>query len=147
MLTKDLVIGIEAKAGEKLDDKVTSHLRKALSDNQKKRYNNTYEAIFGTKEIDPQIWYQLISASLGTFIEAVERKKNKAVLLIVSFKKDEITSQNINYFCSALKRSQSDPKNKTIFTEYPEISFSVEHLELVCQENKSTGKYDYLIEK
>jgi hypothetical protein len=147
MLTKDLVIGIEAKAGEKLGKKIPFPFKNTLSDNQKKRYYNTYEAIFGTKDIDSQIRYQLISASLGTFIEAVERKKNKAVLLIVSFKKDEVTSQDINYFCSALKRSQSDSKNRTIFTEHPEISFSVEHLELACQENKSTGKYDYLIEK
>jgi hypothetical protein len=87
VLMRDTVIGIEAKADESLDRYYSSIVIDDTK-NHVLRYRGLYKALFNDDELDGRVRYQLVSASVGTIIEAIERQKQNAVLLIISFLKD-----------------------------------------------------------
>ena len=122
LVGSDIVVGIEAKADEALDKKYLSEY-----DSNKIRYKVISELIFGDEpENHTNIRYQLVSSAMGTLIEAAERKKDTAVLLIVSFISEEATTteklernkKDIQAFKDALTKVAED--------QY-EVPFSKEH--------------------
>ncbi len=122
LIGSDIVIGIEAKADEELDKHYLSEY-----DSKKNRYKVISKLIFGDKpENHPNIRYQLVSSAMGTLIEAVDRNKETAVLLIISFISKEATKpENV-------KRNKEDIKAfknslcKVAEDQY-EVPFSKEH--------------------
>lgn len=81
LVGEKVVVGIEAKADEPLDNKYLSEY-----DCEKKRYKNISMQLFGdSPDRHPDIRYQLCSATMATLIEAYERNKKNAIVLIISF--------------------------------------------------------------
>ena len=77
MIGEDVVIGLEAKATEDLDKDISVLLEK-VSPTQKERYTNMCLDILG-RDISQcgDIKYQLLSATLGTLLEAQKRNIKK----------------------------------------------------------------------
>lgn len=104
IILNDSIIGIEAKADEGLD-KYYSSINIDDTINHQLRYRGLYNALFDAS-IDGKVRYQLVSASVGTIIEAIDRNKPNAVLLLITFLKDgcfnerkvKNNSKDINYF-------------------------------------------------
>lgn len=108
LVADDCVFGIEAKVDESFDKMMNE--KDITTPNRRKRYMHSYEDIIGDGEMDPNIYYQLISGSLGTILEAKERKVKKAVFVVVTFLKegsyeDEKVQRNqdaLNYFINKI---------------------------------------------
>lgn len=71
MWNHQMVVGLEAKATETLDQYVTEKVKGNMSNNQKLRYPGLCKRLLG-KEFEEcsDIRYQLLSATAGTLIEA-----------------------------------------------------------------------------
>jgi len=88
MVNGDVFVGIEGKADESLGNLLGEELKNA-SENKMKRIKGMVEMLFGdSPENHKNIRYQLITASTATLIEAKERGLNKALLLVLVFKKE-----------------------------------------------------------
>lgn len=133
IISEDFVIGGEAKVDEPLGksmgecDKENKEIRiKALS-----RY------LYGdeNKAKELKIKYQLLSASVGTLMEAERNNKKKAVLLFIIFKNedDEDTvgmrknKEAIEDFIKSLKAGENSAKK---FGEDKDITFNVSTIEI-----------------
>lgn len=87
MVNGDIFVGIEGKADKSLGNLLGEELKNA-SENKMKRINGMVEMLFGdSPENHKNIRYQLITASTATLLEAKERDLNKALLLVLVFKK------------------------------------------------------------
>ena len=93
--TEDAVIGIEAKVSESFDKSISEKLSSATKNsdsgkNMKKRIMSSIKLIKGVDYSDSvaevnHLMYQLISATVGTLIEADKANVNKAVVLVLEF--------------------------------------------------------------
>lgn len=93
LVGKRYVVGIEAKADEALDNKYLSEY-----DGTKLRYKNISMNLFNDGPNNhSDIRYQLCSGSMGTLIEAVEKQKEVAIFLVISFlSKDGVKKELVN---------------------------------------------------
>lgn len=88
IFNKDIFVGIEAKADEPFGDKTVSEELEKASTNKALRINKLTELIFGdSAENHPSLRYQLLTACGGVLLEAIERKINNAMLLVLVFLK------------------------------------------------------------
>ena len=129
----DLIVGIEAKADEKFD--VLCGELKLDDSNKQKRYNGVSKLIFGDDvSFHPNIRYQLITASLGTLIEACKHDVKKALLLVITYNSSKLKDCNVkrneidleNYVNEVLK----DGRIKTKYGEDNNIDFYIEKLKI-----------------
>lgn len=116
-----VVVGIEAKADEGLGKYyVSEELSKSdISDNKIKRINSLYKDVYGTEDLkayNPR--YQLLTAVVGTLKEAENVHATKAILLIISFLKDENLNNkkiennknDIQYFEDSISKFEKNGK-------------------------------------
>ncbi|MCI6666786.1 MAG: hypothetical protein MSH12_01365 [Romboutsia timonensis] len=133
----EVVVGIEAKSDESLGSIVYKELFEGVSDNKFTRINSLYNDIYGYdlyKNMD--IRYQLLTATVGILKEAQKFKASKAVLIILTLKKEN---------CYDLRRVKSNIQDVNIFINslgsplkngqynlpgYPNIDFYIKHIEL-----------------
>lgn len=88
MANDKLFVGIEGKADESFGSQYIGTALIGASDNKKHRINGMIDMLYGAStENHTNIRYQLITASCATLLEAKERKLNKALLMIIVFKK------------------------------------------------------------
>lgn len=135
----DIVIGIEAKADESLGKLVREELENNISNNKRHRIESMYKFIYGNEDLErynPR--YQLLTAAVGTLIEAEKINARKAMLLIITFKKNgcykeekvKSTIENIDYFLNTLNKSLSGGKYN--LPGYISIDFYIKHLIIEC---------------
>ena len=114
MVSKDCVIGIEAKVSESFD-KTIGEKRKDAGDNMNKRLNGAVEYLFGDKvpQNVEELRYQLFSATIGTLEEAKKYNLKTAIVLVLVFTgevereknyEDNISRNNKDFeaFCKAV---------------------------------------------
>lgn len=132
--TNEVIIGLEAKAREDLDEYVTEKGDDPLTPNQEKRYAGLCDKLLG-RELNncENIRYQLLSATAGTLIEADKLGAKKAVLLIVLFKTPVVsqehiqsTKKDIETFLKCLKQSNNGSYKTANFK--PDIDLFVKTL-------------------
>jgi hypothetical protein len=91
-----LVVGVEAKACETFDGLVADRASAVAPSNKRARCNLLSQALFGREVLDERTGaildpglgrhgYQLWTAAVGTIIEAQERGKDRAVLVVHQF--------------------------------------------------------------
>ena len=92
----ELVVTVEAKADETLGKLVSEEMHGA-SVNKLHRISELLRILFkGGFRDYPSLRYQLLTASVGTILEAQNRGVNTAVLLVVVFKtNDNVKNENI----------------------------------------------------
>lgn len=134
---KDVVIGVEAKAAESLDDYVDKKYN-PVNENHRARYFNLCRDILD-KNLDKDdcsdIRYQLLSATAGTILEAEKAGKPKAVLIILVFVSDhskdavEHTRSDVIAFENAIahRKNCNGSYNLTI---NPNIDFFVKFIDV-----------------
>lgn len=133
LIGEKLIIGIEAKATEELDDYVTEKYKG--TSNHDLRYKGLCKSILNRELSECSlVRYQLLSASAGTLIEAQKREIAKALCLVVLFSSDitsrdhiEATKKDVEYFKTLLTRNDNG-SFKTPFA--PEIELYIEFLEV-----------------
>lgn len=133
ILMKDAVIGIEAKADEGLDK---YYLNIKIDDtlNHRLRYLGLYKALFND-HIDGKVRYQLVSASVGTILETIDRGKPNAVLLIITFLKDgcydmekvKSNYNDIDYFVNKFEKREDGSLLAKIAVDN-NVNFYFEHV-------------------
>lgn len=134
----EIVIGVEAKADETLGKLISEELNdKKITDNKINRINSLYESIYGCYLLDSgDIRYQLLTAIVGILLEAQRLHISKALLLIITFKKDgcykeeNINSnmKDINTFINSLESSRDGEKYS--FSSYPHVDLYIENIEI-----------------
>ena len=135
MWNKEMVVGIEAKATEDLDEYVTNKYKDPDTENHTLRYPGLCKRLLG-KEIGEcsNIRYQLLSATAGTLIEARNKKVKKAALIIVLFKSDITTTKHIDEtkedIDNFVKCFDKKPNGSYIVKFMPEIDFYVKFIEV-----------------
>ncbi len=139
-----LVIGIEAKAGEKLSNYVSierdNTKKLSESSNKKKRINMLRTAIFGDTGIDENlIRYQLFTATVGTIEDAMKKEYNKALLIVLSFTNDEISKKDVENYIKILGYNGNDGIGPYKLFGYQNIEFFIKYLS-VCNEINHTIK-------
>jgi len=135
VLMKDAVIGIEAKADEFLD-KYYIDINVDDTLNHQLRYRGLYSALFN-EDIDRKVRYQLVSASVGTILEAIERRKTNAVLLIITFIKDgcydlrkvKSNYDDIQYFIEKFEKLEDNSLCAKIAVDN-NVHFYIEHIHI-----------------
>ena len=137
MVGSDVVIGLEAKATETLDKNVSISLAGG-SPTREERYRNICRDIL-SRDIEEcsDVKYQLLSATLGTLLEAQRRNIKKAVVLVLLFdskivpeKHIENTQKDIDNFTNKLIQKS----NGSYSIPYlPDIDFYVQFIKVkVC---------------
>lgn len=130
------VVGIEAKADESLGNLVSKELSKDISENKRNRIENLYNDVYGCYTCGVDVRYQLLTATVGTLIEAKNLKASNAVLIIVTFKKVgnynpkkvQTNIKDINDFVSSLGKTLG--KGQYNLPGYPDIDFYIKHIEI-----------------
>ena len=142
MFNSDIVVGIEGKADESLGSQFIGDAFETASGNKKQRINGMIKMLFGdSPENHKDIRYQLITASVATLLEATKKNVNKAILMVIVFKKDgcyseeRITANNadINRFLediSAVKTGQYYIL-PTVYGDENGIDLYFKHIEIV----------------
>ncbi len=96
LFNKDIVITIEAKADETLGNLIEEEIKNA-SVNKLYRISNLLEYLFkgGFKNYQ-NLRYQLLTASVGTLLEAKNKNCNTAVLIVLVFKSNgNVTEEKV----------------------------------------------------
>ncbi len=96
LFNKDIVITIEAKADETLGNLIEEEIKTA-SVNKLYRISSLLECIFkgGFKDYQ-NLRYQLLTASVGTILEAQNKNCKKAVLIVLVFKSNgKVTEEKV----------------------------------------------------
>lgn len=136
----EIVIGIEAKADESLGELVNKELQaKSITKNKMDRIENIYKSVYGNEALgshNPR--YQLLTATAGTLIETEKINVNKAMLLVITFKKDGFYKEDkvrsnledIDYFIDSLGENLNGDKYN--LPGYPNIDFYIKHLIIEC---------------
>ena len=96
LFNNDIVITIEAKADETLGNLIEDEIKNA-SVNKLHRITSLLEHIFkgGFKDYQ-KLRYQLLTASVGTMLEAQNKKCKTAVLIVLVFKSNgKVTEENL----------------------------------------------------
>lgn len=147
MFSEDAVVSIEAKADESLDKLVEKKYYPDVDEkqNQNKRTNGLCEMIYGDgPENHMDIRYQLLTAVAGALIEADRKNLNKAVILVITFKKQSNDAVNyynenkinknladINTFLHSVNAG-SDGKFQTDFGKKHKIETWFKEIEIIC---------------
>lgn len=130
LMGNDIVIGLEAKATENLDKYVLEKFDSSKY-NHHLRYDGICNAIIGKSAAECDlIRYQLLSATMGTLLEAKKSNIKKAMVLIIVFESDittkehtKLTEEDVEYFKSFLTKK----KNGSFSTPYaPDIDLYIE---------------------
>lgn len=88
LFNKDIAVGIEGKADEPLGSKLIGEEMRAAGENKMHRIRGIAKMLFGDgPENHTKIRYQLITAASATLLEAKQRGTDKAMLLVIVFKK------------------------------------------------------------
>ena len=138
-----LIVGIEAKADEPFDYEVDKWLKKSengKNDNRKKRADAFAEAILGKEKSHEDILvlhYQLLSATIGTLLEAQRQSARNAMFLVLVLKKEGCYSEEKaaeNYeaykrYIDMLKIHKVDKFYK--IPKFPDINFYIEYKEII----------------
>lgn len=133
LIGDDIVVGIEAKADEPLDGKYLSEY-----DSNKKRYKNISFYLFGDEPSNhSKARYQLCSSTMATLIEAKERSKKVALMLVISFISKEGTKpekvqrniDDINSFKESLTHIEGD-QYQTPFSKEHNIKLFIKTIEI-----------------
>jgi hypothetical protein len=94
MFNSDVVVGIEGKADEPFGSQLIGDALENASDNKKQRIRGMIKMLFGdAPENHKNIRYQLVTASVATLLEATKKNVNKAVLMVIVFKKKGCCSE------------------------------------------------------
>ncbi|MCQ2145992.1 MAG: hypothetical protein MJZ16_00580 [Bacteroidales bacterium] len=123
LVSDSIIVGIEAKVSESFDKSVRETLKEAMSNkdkgkNMRDRIINSLKMI--TRKPTPDesevshLMYQLISATVGTVLEAELRGKDKAVVLIIEFAGD------IEDYGNTDKYKQEVAANQQAYDDYLE---------------------------
>ena len=144
MFNSDIVVGIEGKADESLGSQRIGDALENASDNKRRRINGMIQMLFGdTPENHKNIRYQLITASVATLLEASKKNVNKAMLMVVVFKKDGYYSEkkiannnaDIQNFLNDIS-AKDNGEYYTIPTAYGKeknIEFYFKHIEITVK--------------
>ncbi len=88
MFNRDVVVGIEGKADEPLGSQLIGAALETANENKKQRIGKMIQMLFGdAPENHKDIRYQLVTAAAATLLEATKKNVNKAVLMVIVFKK------------------------------------------------------------
>ena len=132
-----VVVGIEAKSDESLGNIVYKELFNDISDNKFTRINSLYSDIYGYDLREKMsIRYQLLTATSGILKEAQKFNASKAVLIILTLKKEncydirkvELNIQDVNIFINSLGNPLENGQYN--LPGYPNIDFYIKHIEL-----------------
>lgn len=133
----EVVVGIEAKSDESLGNIVYKKLFNNISDNKFTRINSLYNDIYGYDLREKMnIRYQLLTATAGILKEAQKFKVSKAILIILTLKKEncydlrkvELNIQDVNIFINSLGNPLENGQYN--LPGYPNIDFYIKHIEL-----------------
>ena len=135
---QEIVIGIEAKSDEILGKYISDELSsKNISQNKINRINELYKLVYGCYPSKIEcIRYQLLTATVGTLEEAKGLNISKALLLIITFKKDKFYNNNkvnlnkrdIDVFIQSLQKYSN--KHRYNLPGYNDIDFYIRHIEI-----------------
>lgn len=85
----EVVVGIEAKVDESFDETICEIIKDSkTSEGKYERLKYLYECIYNSKINNEHLRYQLLTATVGTLLEAEKAKAKKAVLVIITFKSE-----------------------------------------------------------
>jgi hypothetical protein len=144
MFNSDIVVGIEGKADESLGSQLIGDALENASDNKRQRINGMIQMLFGdSPENHKDIRYQLVTASVATLLEASKKNVNKAMLMVVVFKKDGYYSEkkiannnaDIQNFLNDIS-AKDNGEYYTIPTAYGKeknIEFYFKHIEITVK--------------
>ena len=91
----DIVIGIEGKADEPLGSQRVGEAIKGAGENKLHRINSMVQMLFGeSAENHKNIRYQLLTAATATLLEAKKHNIQKAMFIIIVFKKRGCYQEN-----------------------------------------------------
>lgn len=117
LTSRSAVVGIEAKVSESFDKSVDTWIRSGSGEGSKEnRTQRILESLSLLKNqqitsLDDQaqkVMYQLISASVGTIIEAVNNKRDKAVVLVMEFTGDICDNGNHAQYLKDITKNNQD---------------------------------------
>ena len=81
----DTIIGIEAKVSESFDKRIEEK-RKGAKENMNLRLNSCLDYLYETRPKNAErLYYQLLSATIGSIIEAKNLNKHNVISLIIVF--------------------------------------------------------------
>ena len=115
MSNDEIFVGIEGKADESLGSQYIETALVGASSNKIHRINGMIKMLYGdSAENHKDVRYQLVTAASACLLEAKDRKLNKAMLMVIVFKKsgcynDDRIAQNdadIAYFLAHSKARQ-----------------------------------------
>ena len=142
----EVMIGVEAKSDEcfgkivckeLFGNKDYKELFDSISDNKFTRVNSLYNDIYGYDLYkNMELRYQLLTATEGILKEAKKANASKAVLLVITLKKEgcysekkvEANLQDLKNFVTSLGTPLEDGQYN--LPVYPDIDFYVEHVEV-----------------
>ena len=147
MVGKDTIIGIEAKVSESFD-KTINEKRKGATENMNIRLNSCIEFLYENEpEAVEELYYQLLSATIGSVIEAQRQMKKNVISLFIVFtgnidaEKDyekhiKDNDDAFRVFCSTFKLSEKGGKIPSI-PKAPDINCWINKIEI------NIGNYSY----
>ena len=142
----EVVVGVEAKSDEDFGEVVHKELfgnndyeklLDTVSDNKLKRVNSLYNDIYWFDFYkNMELRYQLLTATDGILKEAKKANASKAVLLVLTLKKEdcykekrvEANLQDLNNFVASLGTPLEDGQYN--LPGYPDIDFYIRHIEV-----------------
>lgn len=164
LISNSAIVGIEAKVSEPFDKSVSVWIKSGSGESSKENRNQRIleslsllknQRITSVDDRAKSLMYQLISASVGTIIEAVNNRKDKAVVLVIEFTGDicdndnhkkyikDITKneQDYEYFIKYLGISECNDLDRNIKVEYDSNTITVWYKKLSIEVHK--GGYTY----
>ena len=130
IISEDFVIGVEAK----VDEPLGKSMGECDNENKEIRIKALSRYLYGdeNKAKELKIKYQLLSASVGTLMEAERNNKKKSVLLFIIFNNEETDNMRENKkaiedFIKSLKNGENSAKK---FGEDKDITFNVSTIEI-----------------
>lgn len=164
LISKSAIVGIEAKVSEPFDKSVSVWINSGTGKGSKENRNQRIleflsllkdQRLLSVDESAKSLMYQLVSASVGTIIEAVNNGKDKAVVLVIEFTGDiddngdhdqyikDITrnEQDYEYFIKYLGISERTDLDRNIKVEYNSKKITVWYKKLTISVHK--GGYSY----
>ena len=104
----EVVVGIEAKVEEPLDEPVYKIVEKLIMKNPEdakgkyERLKYLYKCIYDSEIDNTYLQYQLLTATVGTLLEAEKAGAKKAVLAVITF------ISSLGYMSNSMKKNKDD---------------------------------------
>ena len=141
MIGEDCVIGVEAKVSESFGNTIN----KEWDDNKKKKritgLLNYFSKNYTLLDSPDKISYQLLTATVGTVLEAIRNEKKKAIVLVIVFTGNVDKEKSYDTHCE---------KNDIAFTTFKNEFFNVNPREiqgvecLICEKKVCiSSNYDF----